>query len=248
MKDSALLALLAAALVGGAGAGALAVWLLSPSEPGTREPAPVPAPAAEGGSAPDPSAELLTRLDELAAANRELRARLDELEHRAAPLPRVPVADFASKEELEALRAEVRELVPELIQRTAASPGADVPEPASFEDRVAETLTAIRKQEKVTAVREKQEQRVARLDQDVARIDEWLQLDRRQTDELRTALLAQYERETELRRLWEEGVEDELLGERKRSDLESFRSDLEVFLTPAQLETFWSAVVGGGKE
>ncbi len=95
-------------------------------------------------------------------------------------------------------------------------------------------------------MRKYQEKRNARLDADVAKIQEWLALDSSQTENMRTALQLQYEREERVRQLWEDGADDELLGEEKRIAGEDFQRDLGEFLTEDQLSTFWSRV-GGGK-
>ena len=96
--------------------------------------------------------------------------------------------------------------------------------------------------------RDYHEKRAARLDQDVEKVSEWLQLNGYQTDQLRGILTSQYEREDEVRRLWEEGADDELLGDQKRSGGEQFRADLANVFTPEQLDTFWSRISGEGKD
>lgn len=181
----------------------------------------------------------------------ELEAKLAALEGRLARLEVRPAESVAarvvaeggvvSREEFEALRAELEEALA-VKEGLHATPLAD---PEAFEEQVADSLARIRKEEAVKSVREKQDQRADRLDQDVAKVEDWLGLSAPQSDSLRTALLTQYEREAEIRRLWEEGTPDEVLGEQKQADREAFYADLGGFLDPDQLETFWGTVAGG---
>ena len=127
--------------------------------------------------------------------------------------------------------------------RAALTPReATAPTSPRFKDQVAETLSAIRKEEAVEKVRKQQEQRSARLDDDIARLQEWLELSPYQSNEMRTALLTQYEREDELRERWEQGEDEEVLGQAKRTAGETFRRDIERFLSEEQVETFWERV------
>ncbi len=188
----------------------------------------------------EPDAELVARLDALAEENRRLRDRLAMLERRPAPVQRAPVTDgLASLDDVDALREEVREALASRGEVPVGSP--------ELKTKIVDALTEIRKEEAVEKVRASQEHRTERLEEDVARIEEWLDLTPAQSNDMRTALLAQYDREAEVWRLWSEGVEDEVLGERKRSDGEAFRDDLGRFLTPEQLDTFWNRVAGGDK-
>lgn len=207
----------------------------SPSS-GPREEAPV----LSGASAAE--AELLARLDELTAENRALRDRFEMLELRAAPEPRTPVTDgFATREELEALREELRDALAGGGLPAGAIPG----ESGEFKEQVAGALSAIRKDEAVGKARARQEDRLASLEDTMPKIEQWLELSPHQSEEMRSALLAQYDRETDLIRRWEAGEDPEILGEQKRSDREALRGDLAVFLSPEQLETFLNR--GGGK-
>jgi hypothetical protein len=222
--------LVVSALVGGAAA--VAVVVAVPTTP-------APAAAAVEPGAPAtlaPDAELLAQVERLAFENNALRERVHELELRSEA--RTPAEGVVTRHELDALREEVRGWLA----------GLDVQgEPSEFKEQVAETLSAIRKEEKFEAVRKGQEKRLDRLDDDVAKIEEWLELSPFQTGEMRTALLAQYDREDELRRQWEEGVEDEVLGEQKAADRLSFRTEVEAFLSVEQAETFWERLGSRGK-
>ena len=108
-------------------------------------------------------------------------------------------------------------------------------------------LKSIRKDERAEAVREYQEKRSERIDDDMVRLEKLLKLTPYQSSEVRTALIAQYEREAELRQMWEDGVDAAIVGERKRSDGETFKADLETVLDQDQVETFWREVARGGK-
>ena len=163
----------------------------------------------------------------------------------ASPVTRQALAEGTgvSQQELGELREALAEALAakEVLQKT---PLAD---PERFEEQVADSLVRIRKEEAVQKVRQHQDKRTERLEEDVAKIEEWLDLSAPQSDALRTALLTHYEREAEVRRLWEEGTPDEILGEQKRADGEAFYADLGEFLEPDQLESFWSSVGAGGK-
>lgn len=236
MKSSTLTLLALVALVAGSAAGAVTSLLARPRS------AERSAPVANDPAPSGPS--LAARLDELEAQNAALRARLAELELRPAVEPRVPViaeGALVAREDFEALRAEV--------ERLASGADAERPlRPDALEAEVAEALQTIREQERFEAVRASQEKRLARLDQDVLKLEEHLGLDRYQSDRMRTILLEQYQREAEVRRLWEEGAGDEVLGEHKRGAAETFRTQLAGVLSEEQLESFWQAAAQrGGK-
>ncbi len=187
-----------------------------------------------------PDAELAVlreRLDAVVAENRNLRDRLAMVEARPADT-RVPVGDGVTKAQLAEVREEIIAWVNERMAERADSP--------EFIAHIAGALEDIRKGEKVDEVRQYQEKRNARLDGDVAKIQWWLTLDSAQPENMRTALQLQYEREERVRQLWEDGADDELLGEEKRTAGEDFQRDLAEFLTEDQLTTFWSRI-GGGK-
>jgi hypothetical protein len=224
--------LVVSALAGGAVAATI-VFVGSAPRAAEEGPAPV-APVA-----PTVEAELLARVDALTEENRELLERVMQLELRPAADERSPAQVFATRDELDAFREEIHGWLAQLDTSN---------EPDTFKRQVADTLSAIRKEERVAAVRKGQEMRLERLNEDVAKIEEWLELDSYQVVEMRAALLAQYEREDEVRRLWEEGVDDETLGEQKRDAGERFRADLGRFLTQEQRETFWNRRGRGGKD
>ena len=236
------LALLASAVVlGTASAGLTTLLLQSPSEP--ESPREESVTAARPGAPADTEAiaRIERRVEELTLENSTLVARLAALELRPVAETRDPARGYVSMEEFEELRNELRKST----ARTNAAPT----EPIAFKEQVAGALTEIRKNEAVEKVETYYEERSARLDEDVAKISDWLELSPYQEDEMRTALAAQYAREAEVARLWKTGeVEDEVLGEMKRADGEAFQADLARNLSPDQLETFWIRVAGGGKD
>ena len=191
-------------------------------------------------------ADILAQLKSLTEENRDLRDRLATLELMPASSPsqRAPVtAGFVPKEEFEAFRDEVR-----LALGSSGTPdGEALTSLPGFKEQIADTLSEIRHEEAVGKVRTRIAARLAKLDETMPRIDEWLELTLQQSSSMRTALLAQYDREAELVRRWEAGEDSEVLGELKRSDREAHRDELAGFLTPAQLETYASRSGGGGK-
>lgn len=193
-------------------------------------------------AAAEPGTQWIARLDELEDENRTLRDQLALLQSRPAPAPRrEPVLDaFVTRDELEAF---ARELRAELAQDRAL-PATESPE---FAEQVAGTLQKIRKAEAEVKIRDYQDARSERLDEDVERIREWLDLNPAQTDAMRNALIVQYEREVEQRLLWENGEDDVALEERKRADGELFDADLAEFLSEEQRTTFWEGILGGDK-
>lgn len=240
MKSLLIVSLLALAL----GAVAVAAMLGRPAAPGPRA-------DAAALPAPGPAAELLARVEALSRENRELRERVTELELRPAPESdrhREPAVarDSATSAELAELRAELAALRAEL-ERPGTFAARPVEASPDFKETVASTLTQIRKQEQVDKVRSQMELRLERLDQTLPKIDEWLGLTRYQSNSMRSALLARYEREAELVRRWEAGEDPAVLGDVKAADREAHRREIAAFLTPAQLETYVARDGGGGK-
>ncbi len=235
MKNPLLLSLVALVV----GAAALVSTLLTSPSSNLRQ-------ETEALPAPDVEESLRLRIEELTAENRALSDRLSALELHpgSAPSSRAPAASaFVSQGEFDAFREEVRLALAgrsEIVEKIAA-------DPEGFKDHVASTLSEIRKDEAVSKVRAKQETQLERLDETMPKIEQWLQLTPHQSNQMRSALLARYDREAELIRRWEAGEDPEALGELKRSDREAHHTDLSAFLTPAQLETYASRGGGGGK-
>ncbi len=196
--------------------------------------------------APDPDRSLALRVDELVAENKALHDRLLALELRplAAAGSRAPaIEDFVPREEFEAFRDEVHGALKdqsELATRLAK-------DPEGLKQQVASALTDVRRDEAVSKVRAKREGELERLDETMPKLEQWLGLTPDQSSEMRSALLAQYDRDAELIRRWEAGEDAEVLGELKRTNAESHSSDLSAILTPDQLETYSARRRRGGK-
>ena len=143
-----------------------------------------------------------------------------------------------TKEDLEALRGQIGQPGP------AWQPVAGQPAP-EFKFAVANALTAIEKDK----VQQYHEKRAARLDQRVARLSERLNLNPYQIAEMTTVLSGRDQREQDLIAMWQRGVDDEVLGQTKRSNAEQFETEIQRVLTPEQLETFREiGSEGGGKD
>ena len=187
----------------------------------------------------DGNDELLARVDRLTMRNSDLQQRLDELEQRSAGSERTPLGNFASQSEFEELRDEVRAL--------QASSGVAPEEPEIFKEQIAGALSEIRREETIEKLKQYQEKRVARLDQDLEKMRTWLELEEYQVNEVRDSLVDQYAREDEQRQLWEAGESDEILAERKRADGQLFWDEMRIVLTPEQYDTFWASVSSRSK-
>lgn len=234
MKNPILLSLAAIALA----AAALASSLLDRAPSALQESRP------PVGSARESSDSLAGRVEELTKENRVLRDRIEALERRPLDAPREPVPlAFVAQEEFDAFRDEVRELLyggPAIASEIGA--GSE-----SFKEQVASTLSEIRKEEAVGKAREWQEGRVERLDETMPKIESWLELSPYQSDQMRSALIAQFDREADLTRRWEAGEDPAVLGEVKRSDREAHLAELSGFLTAEQLESYSAGGGGAGK-
>lgn len=244
-STSPVVPLLAAAAIGALSA-AVTTSLMSPGAPRESEQASpaalVPEPSPEPSSVP----ELLDQIRGLRDANQELRQRLAALELRPAPETRSPAQDFVPREVFDAFKEEVEDWMVDRIVAAADSPEqAATPE---FREQVAEALQSIRKNEAVVRVKKDQEHRAAELEERVTRVSEWLALDSFQTNEMRTILSEKDERDRLLIRMWEEGTDNEVLGDTKRANREEFQTALERVLAPQQLETFRSKYGGDGKD
>lgn len=225
MKSAFPLLLLPLAVVAGGVAGAGVALLL-----GSRSAGPEGSLVAPAGTA---NAELAARVEALVAENRALRERLEVLELRPAVEARAPVVSLdglVPQEEFDAFK--------DSVEQALAGLGGASPPAGGLKEQVAEALGTIRKEERVQSVKASQERRVAGLDETMPKLEERLGLSPYQSGRLRSALLAQYEREAELIRLWEQSVDDELLGQRKTDDLRTFSDELAGFLSEEQLDAF----------
>ena len=191
--------------------------------------------AATPASHAPPTDRLAALEDEL----RRLRARVESLESAPAPAQRAPVTQGeVTLEDLEALRAE---LLGQRggSERTEPRPKRP-PSPAELEEfrtHVAGALEDIRKREAVSKLRTI-EKRTERLDDVLPMYAKRLELDAEATTRLRSVLLRQYQREADIVRRWQDGEDDEVLGEMKRNDREVHQGELAEVLTPAQLELY----------
>lgn len=179
---------------------------------------------------------LEARLDELSQEVSQLKTRLELISAVPRTEERAPVEGFITRVEFEALEDELRKLL-------EPQPEASVQEEQrKLKDQVAGALIEIRKQEAVDKVRDYQEQREERLDRDVEKITDWLNLSAYQEQGMRDVLRDQYAREAELTRLWEEGESDEVLGAMKAEARTTFQDEVRSVLTPEQAQTFLEGI------
>ena len=201
----------------------------------------------EAGAFPQESESLVEHVRELAAENMALRERLGALELDQVPSGSARAAvgsGLVSQEEFEAFREEVRLA----LEKKGSASAQLAKNPEVLKGQVASALHDIRKAESVGKVRAFAEGRLERLDESMPKMEDWLGLTSDQSAKMRTALLAQYDREAELIRRWEAGEDDQVLGELKRSDRERHMTELSGFLSPGQLETYSSGGGPGGSK
>lgn len=160
-------------------------------------------------------------------------------ELRPAEVQRAPVmAGLVPSGEVDARGEESPEASGGGAEGPAESPRvATLAELQEFREYVAGSLLELRKQRAADELRALEE-RVARLDETVTRLEDSLELTPHQSDKLRSVLLSQFDREAEYVRLREEGADEEILGELKASDRVAQSSELASFLTPEQLATY----------
>jgi len=234
MKELPSLSFVALAL----GAAALVLSLVGRSSSGHQE-ASAPVAVGVGDS-------FALRVEELADENRDLRERLSALELRpvSGPGGRAPVASgIVSREEFEVVREEVRGLLAGRSSVALELAG----DPNRFKEQMASTLDEIRKDETADKVRTWQEERFQQLDQTMPNLEIKLELTPQQSRQLRSALMAQYDREAELTRRWQTGEDPAVLGELKRSDHEAHLTELSGILSLDQLERYSGLRRAGGK-
>jgi hypothetical protein len=222
MKAPLLLSLAAVVL----SALALAATFLSPRGTESRDVAPAEPVAARA------EAELLARVQALSD-------RLDLLAlmaSRERAVPTRPLERSVPAEEFEVLRDEVREL---LTGQGAPSLQAAL-ESEVFQERVAETLTRIRREERLEAVRTTLEEQPTALEETLPKYEEWLGLSGYQSGQMRLALEGKFERDAELLQLWAGGAADDAVSKQKAEDSQAFQDAIGIFLTPEQLATYMS--------
>ncbi|MEZ5977479.1 MAG: hypothetical protein R3F34_04595 [Planctomycetota bacterium] len=193
------------------------------------------------------------RLDAVDAHLRSIDDRLVALEMRA-PEVRTPLGTYVTSEQLDAAVEE------KLAQRGLAnstngvdgSTMVDLLEEALLRDdvkaRVSDVLESSQRAEKAAAWSEAIRARSAKVDVDVAKIGEHLGLDARGRESLRGALLAQFDREAEVVRLWSEGADQPFLAEQKDLNQQLLVSDLEQFMSQEQVDAYFAVTTGGKQE
>ena len=192
------------------------------------------------------------RLASLEREKSELIARLDALEQREPRTMRAPVTSVApgahGGPDVEELRRDIDALTDRLESLTAkldarlgapASAGDPIQAPAGFKNQVASAMEEIRREELEEQLLAKQEAQRAEIDDRVEQLGEWLQLTPYQSTGMRDAVVAQYDRNAELLRLWQAGASDEDLGERKRENRDVHRAEVEALLSADQFEAYW---------
>lgn len=173
-------------------------------------------------------------LEELRQENERLLDRVKELEFKMAAVgnKREPVGEVLT-------RAEVEEMLADLTGGSSKlAPVKAVTEHADFEEKVAEVLENRQRAEADAKLQQYQESRAAKLDTRIADLTTKLDLNSRQSEDLRVAFEQRQARETEMYQQWRDGAADEVVGELKRTNQEVFRTSLQGILTPTQLETF----------
>ncbi len=173
---------------------------------------------------------LSSRVEALVEENVAFRKRLSSLELSSAPSQGAPVVDtFVAREEFEVFRDEVLASLAKLPEMTTL-------QSPEFEERLALALAEIRQEEALSAALENAEGRAGNVNRTIAILEPFLDLTPDQSNAMRAALLARFEREGEFLRRHAAGEDPEVLDELKASDREIYRKDLAAFLTPAQLD------------
>ena len=203
--------------------------------------------AAQSSSDLAPLPEDGSTQEELLALREEVRRLRDRLALLESDVPEAPArtdlgADAITREDLEALREEILALLGD------AKPGVAAMSPTSqeFKEQLQSTLGEIRREQTAEKIRAGQEKRLAQLDERMAKMESQLGLSRDQSNRMRTALLARYEREDDLLIRWQSGEDPEILGEVKAEDAALHQAEVELILTPTQLETYRQSA-GRGK-
>ncbi len=190
--------------------------------------------------------ELIARIDALLEENRELRDRVELLEIRGSSSPGAAATSasaLVSREEFAELREELRG---QIERRSPSDVHPIDAESEEFKETIASTLSTIRHQERVKGARAYHERRREQIEDRLENIEEWLDLSPLQSDQMRDALLARHDRDAELIDLWEQGVDDAILGDRKRENHDTFYTELSVILDEEQLETYRNREERGG--
>jgi len=240
MKSFSVVACVIAAVLGAASGGVTAALLIGSSSPEGDSGAAAAVPEVDAG------AEALALVEELRKENRELRDRLAIVEVRQQPAQRDPAGDFVLEEDFLAFSDEVREWMSGGSGAARSQPeGVVAPE---LKNQVADALQTLRKEEQVAKVKKTLDKEAANIEQRVTKMSEWLELDTYQQDDVRVILADKERRDRELVQMWEDGVDDEVLGETKRTNGQELFASLQRVLTPQQYETFTARYGAGGKD
>jgi hypothetical protein len=240
MRSSSVVAVVVAAVLGAASGGVTASLLVGSRASDTESGAAAAIPRADAG------VEALALVDELREENRDLSDRVAMLELRQQPAQRDPAGDFVLEQDFLAFSDEVRAWMAGTAGSSEGRP--QVPIAPELKSQVATVLQDIRKEEQVAKVRKNLDREAADIDQRVAKVSEWLELDTYQEDQVRVILADKQRRDRELVQMWEDGVDDEVMGEAKRTNAEELLASFQRILTPGQYETFAARFGRAGKE
>jgi len=172
-----------------------------------------------------------------------LRARLDSLDAGALPPDaaapaRVP-ADGDTRSRLDRLEAELDELALRVDALSIRS------RPTT--EAVADAIEELEKERRVAKAEAELGRDRESIDERVTAWADWLDLDTVQTERLRTAFLAQSERDNELLLSWAAGTDEDAIRDMKRQNAEIHVQEIEQILNPDQLARFREKR-GGGKD
>ena len=183
------------------------------------------------GVQPTTADPALVQLEALRNENQDLWERLVALEARQTSTTRTPVDPGVSAEEFEEFKKNV---LVSLAQRGDPDAG-----PHEMKSWVADALEAVREEEAVERRQRNEELTARKQEGRLMALRDKLGLSDYQVDEVRTAFVAQEERNQELVRVWREGTTDDAtLGETKRANADAHQADLERVLSPEQLATY----------
>jgi hypothetical protein len=214
--------------------------------------APEAAQAADPAPSAGPSAaDLMVRIDGIAAENQELRLELDQLAMtlslQEAVAKRTPVGQGPLAE------AELDSLVEQVRTSLEAQPAKDIALPTDFAEQVASTLATIKHEEATRKADARQVSRSDRLTEHMPDAVQKLGLSTSQESDLFGAINDWYTAEAQMTTMWSEGVDNEQLGTFKQESYGAFETSLGSILSTQQLtdyetldgNTFPGAGLGG---
>lgn len=206
-----------------------------------------PADAAAPPSDPGPSRRAGTAsegdLEQQVAA---LRARLDTLDAGALP----PTSVAPARTPVGAGPGDVRsrlDLLEDEVERLALRLDALSIGSRPTTEAVAEAIEELEKERRVSKAEAELGRDRESIDERVTAWADWLDLDTVQSEQLRTAFLAQSERDNELLLSWAAGTGDDAIRDMKRRNAEIHAQEIEAILRPDQLPRFREKR-GGGKD